>query len=42
MQKEEPSLIPGPGKGMAAGRGMPLGAGTFSQEPKYVGSWDTQ
>lgn len=42
MQKEEPSLIPGPGKGMAAGRGMPLGAGTFSQEPKYVGSWDAQ
>ncbi|OXG12590.1 small nuclear ribonucleoprotein B and B' [Cryptococcus neoformans Tu401-1] len=27
VQKEEPSLIPGPGKGMAAGRGMPLGAG---------------
>lgn len=27
MQKEEPSLIPGPGKGMAAGRGMPLADG---------------
>lgn len=42
MQKEEPSLIPGPGKGMAAGRGMPLGAGTFSQEPKCVVSWNAQ
>ncbi|ODN79455.1 hypothetical protein, variant [Cryptococcus amylolentus CBS 6039] len=27
VQKDEPSLAPGPGQGAAAGRGMPLGAG---------------